>query len=281
LTSRGTLCAVKSYLWAKMRIRIRVALGLGLGVVATTTEAFSTPHPIRNPKSCESTPTPTATATNQPVVGRPAATGVASLATAATALSLVMCSLFLVLPPPISAAAAPADNGRSSTSLYRDFGGTGGTAELVAARSGGRAGGRSRTAKGRRSLPKGGGGSTVRMYNTNPRPQTTTIVPTYVTPAPVFVTPGIGFGYNPFGFGFGAAGGIGNVLNDVRQDSELDRVQQELQNERVKEADMEARIRALEMSRGTGGTGGAGGGMQPGLQRQMQQTKPEEAAVAQ
>mmetsp|Transcript_10250 Transcript_10250/g.14710 ORF Transcript_10250/g.14710 Transcript_10250/m.14710 type:complete len:204 (-) Transcript_10250:83-694(-) len=121
-----------------------------------------------------------------------------------------------------------------------------GTTEIIAGRSGGRSGGRASSrsyAAPRRSSP------------TNV--QRTTVIRQPVVSGPsVIVAPsmgyGYGFGYNPFGgfglgYGLGAVNGVGNAMRDVRQEGEIQRTKEELQQSQMREAEMEARLRQLEM----------------------------------
>lgn len=115
-----------------------------------------------------------------------------------------------------------------------DFGST----EIVAGRSGGRGGGRAARAPSRAYTPS----SSTRIERT-----TTVIQPVYSTPS-VVVSP---FGYNPlggfgFGYGLGAAGSIGNEIRDYRQESEIQQSRAELEQAKIREAAMEARLKALE-----------------------------------
>lgn len=110
-----------------------------------------------------------------------------------------------------------------------DFGST----EIVAGRSGGRGGGRAARAPPR---------SSTRIERT-----TTVIQPVYSTPS-VVVSP---FGYNPmggfgFGYGLGAMNNIGNDIRDYRQESEIQQSKSELEQAKIREAGLEARLRALE-----------------------------------
>lgn len=151
-----------------------------------------------------------------------------------TSSLVVAATIFATVISNVEPASAQAD------SFYLDFSGS---TEVLAARSGGRTGGRSSRAY--RPSPSRSAGTRTRIYNSNTR----IIQPSYSPP--IIVTPGFGFGYNPFGgfglgLGYGAVGSVGNVMQDIRQDNELDRVQAELQAEKIKEADMEARLRALE-----------------------------------
>lgn len=122
--------------------------------------------------------------------------------------------------------------------LAADFG----SSQIVAGRSGGRAGGRSYSPARSPSRP-----STV--Y----RSSSTTIVRPMAPTSTVILSP-MGyspFGYNPFGgfglgYGLGAIGNSGNEMRDYRQETEIQRSQVELEAAKAREADLEARIRALE-----------------------------------
>jgi hypothetical protein len=110
-----------------------------------------------------------------------------------------------------------------------------GTTELLAARSGGRA---------------------SRMSAPPPRiiERQTTVIhssPAYVAPAaPVFLAPAPV--YNPMpglglGLGLSAINDVGNAMRDYRQETEIQQSKAELQQARIKEAELEARLRNLEM----------------------------------
>jgi len=125
-----------------------------------------------------------------------------------------------------------------------------GSSQIVAARSGGRAGGRSMGGGGRSmgARPSGGGGggyrgaspSAARYYQ---RPMV----------SPIIVSP---FGYSPFGYspfgglgmgyGLGSMNRAGDELRNENQDRQLADEQSELAVAKQKAADLEARIRALE-----------------------------------
>jgi hypothetical protein len=123
-----------------------------------------------------------------------------------------------------------------------------GSSQIVAARSGGRAGGRSsapRSYSAPRSVPRS---------NTVYRSGTTTIVRPMIAPSPIIVSPfGYSpFGYNPLGGGFGLGYGLGAMSNrgdemrDYRQEAEIQKSSAELEQAKIREAELEARIRALE-----------------------------------
>jgi hypothetical protein len=115
---------------------------------------------------------------------------------------------------------------------------------LVAARSGGRMGGRS---AGRSySSPR----STYRS--------STTIVRPMISSPPIIVPFGGGFGYGGYGYGYNPLGGFGlgyglgamnqagNAITDYRQESEIARSKAELEVAKQREAELEARVKALE-----------------------------------
>jgi uncharacterized membrane protein len=113
----------------------------------------------------------------------------------------------------------------------------GGSTEIVAGRSGGRGGGRASRAPSRSS------------YSAPTRTiERTTIIqqPSY-TPS-IVVSP---FGYNPLGgfgmgYGLGAINNFGNEIRDNRQESEIQQSRAELEQARMKQAELEGRLRALE-----------------------------------
>jgi hypothetical protein len=107
---------------------------------------------------------------------------------------------------------------------------------VLAARSGGRAGGRSSM-------------SSSRSYA--PARSTTIIRPTIgIAPAPVIVSP-FGYGYNPLvgfglGYGLGAASNLGNEFRDYNQEREITQSKIELEQTKAREAALEQRLKALE-----------------------------------
>lgn len=123
----------------------------------------------------------------------------------------------------------------------------GGSSQVVAARSGGRAGGRSSS------------------YRAAPRPsssRTTTntrvIERTRYVPSPSYSSPSIIMAppiYNPLpgyglGLGFNAINQIGNDMRDYRQEGEIRDARVQLEQARIREAEMETRLRALEQGQG-------------------------------
>mmetsp|Transcript_13988 Transcript_13988/g.29306 ORF Transcript_13988/g.29306 Transcript_13988/m.29306 type:complete len:230 (+) Transcript_13988:80-769(+) len=151
-----------------------------------------------------------------------------------------------------------------------------GSSTVVAARSGGRAGGRSSAARARPSPSSSSSRSS----------STTVINRTYVTPAaPVYSSPSVIVAppvYNPMpglglSLGLNAVGQIGNDMRDYRQEREIQDTRSELNASRVREAEMEARLRSLES-----GQGQANQQMQMQMQQQMfmQQQAAANAAAA-
>ncbi|GKZ00979.1 hypothetical protein MPSEU_001049400 [Mayamaea pseudoterrestris] len=116
---------------------------------------------------------------------------------------------------------------------------------LIAARSGGRAGGRAYRA------PASARPASSTTY------RSTTIVRPMVASPPIIVSPGYGYGgygySSPFsgfglGYGLGAINSAGDQMRDYRQDSEIQRDRVELEMEKQKSAELEARIKQLEMA---------------------------------
>ncbi|KAI2509432.1 hypothetical protein MHU86_4933 [Fragilaria crotonensis] len=128
-----------------------------------------------------------------------------------------------------------------------DFAGS--TELILAGRSGGRAGGRS------------GGGGYSRSRGPSRAPPTayrssTTIIRPMIASPPVVISPfggGFGYGYNPFGgvglgYGLGAMNSYGNEMRDYRQEAEIQKEKAELELAKEKNAELEARIKALEQT---------------------------------
>ncbi|KAG7368747.1 hypothetical protein IV203_031490 [Nitzschia inconspicua] len=115
-----------------------------------------------------------------------------------------------------------------------------GSSQMVAARSGGRAGGRS---AGARAAPRPSSTTTI---NTRVI-ERTHYVPSYSSPS-VILAPPI---YNPLpgyglGLGLNAINQIGNDIRDYRQENEIRDARVQLEQARIRETEMEARLRALE-----------------------------------
>ena len=122
-----------------------------------------------------------------------------------------------------------------------------GSSQVIAARSGGRSGGRA------------GSGGNSRAYRSSAPPSKTTYksyssTTVVAPPSPtVVVTPGysMGYSYNPLGnlatgYALGTIGNIGNSMQDARQEREIQQSRYELEQARMKEAELEGRLRALE-----------------------------------
>ena len=122
-----------------------------------------------------------------------------------------------------------------------------GSSEVVAARSGGRSGGRASSGGNSRSYRSSAPASrsTYKSYSS-----TTYVAP----PSPtILVTPsyGLGYSYNPLGgvatgYALGTLGNIGNSFQDARQEREIQESRYELEQARMREAELEGRLRALE-----------------------------------
>ena len=114
----------------------------------------------------------------------------------------------------------------------------GGSSQVIAGRSGGRVGGRSSSF---RSSPSR---TTYRSSTTIYRPS-----PTVVVPSPGFG--GYGYGYNPYGglglgLGLNAIGGIGEGIREYRQENEIRDARTQVEEARIKNAELEARLKQLE-----------------------------------
>ena len=115
----------------------------------------------------------------------------------------------------------------------------GGSSQVIAGRSGGRAGGRSSSY--RSSSPSR---TTYRSQTTIVRPG-----PTVVVPSPAFG--GYGYGYNPYGglglgLGLNAIGSIGEGMREYRQENEIRDARMQVEEARIKNAELEARLKQLE-----------------------------------
>jgi hypothetical protein len=122
----------------------------------------------------------------------------------------------------------------------------GGTSQVIAARSGGRAGGRAAVRSTPRSVPPPSR-STTRVIE-----RTTYVAPPVYSSPSVILAPPI---YNPvpglgLGLGLNAINQIGNDMRDYRQEQEIRDARSQLQQSQMREAEMEARLRQLEMSQG-------------------------------
>jgi hypothetical protein len=121
----------------------------------------------------------------------------------------------------------------------------GGSSQVLAARSGGRAGGRSAAA---RAPPRATAPS--RTTNTRVIERTTYVAPPIYS-SPLYVAPY----YNPlpglgFSMGLNAINQVGNDMRDYRQETEIQNTRAQLEQSKMREAEMEARLRQLEMQQG-------------------------------
>uniref|UniRef100_A0A7S3L9E3 Uncharacterized protein n=1 Tax=Amphora coffeiformis TaxID=265554 RepID=A0A7S3L9E3_9STRA len=155
-----------------------------------------------------------------------------------TTLSSVFAAAFLVANVATVAPAFAVDD-------FADFG----SSQVVAARSGGRSGGRASSGGNSRSYRSSAPSTTYKSYSST----------TYVAPRPstVIVAPpsySMGYSYNPLGglgnvaagYALGSALNGGNSYQDARQEQEIRQSQYELQQAKMKELELEARLRALE-----------------------------------
>lgn len=143
--------------------------------------------------------------------------------------------------------------------VAEDFGNTGvlgDSSTLLAARSGGRAGGRAAY----RPSPSS---SRLRAAPTTTyRSSSTTIIRPTIAPPPIVVAPfgggygyggGFGFGGSPLGgfglgYGLGSINSAGDAIRDIRQESEIQQSKIELEQAKAREAELEARLKALEQA---------------------------------
>mmetsp|Transcript_55012 Transcript_55012/g.61460 ORF Transcript_55012/g.61460 Transcript_55012/m.61460 type:complete len:231 (+) Transcript_55012:38-730(+) len=127
-----------------------------------------------------------------------------------------------------------------------------GSSHVIAARSGGRSGGRSsgaRSSSARSSAPRPSSSSSTTVINRN----------TYVSsPSPMYSSPTVIMAppvYNPMGglglsLGLNAVSNIGNDMRDYRQEREIQDTKGELQQSKMREAEMSARLNRLEQGQG-------------------------------
>lgn len=113
------------------------------------------------------------------------------------------------------------------------------TTQLLAARSGGRAGGRAAPRAAARPAPS------TRVVER----QTTIVQPSTVmmAPPPMYMAPqpsGLGLA-----LGLNAVSGISEGFREARQENEIRSTREQLTEARIKEAEMEARLRALESAK--------------------------------
>jgi hypothetical protein len=112
-----------------------------------------------------------------------------------------------------------------------------GSSQVIAGRSGGRAGGRSMS---------------------RPASRTSYSSTTIIRPGPTVVVPAYGggyggYGYNPYGglglgLGLNAVSGIGEGIREYRQEGEIRESRTKLEEARIKQAELEARLKQLEMA---------------------------------
>lgn len=117
----------------------------------------------------------------------------------------------------------------SDPAVAMDFGPS---SEILAARSGGRAGGRSSY----------GGAKAMKSSSPQVIERRTTVIQS--APSAVYVAPPV-YGYNPMpglglSLGLNAMSDMGNTMRDMRQEGEI-------QDARAKNAELEARLRQMEM----------------------------------
>mmetsp|Transcript_20620 Transcript_20620/g.26581 ORF Transcript_20620/g.26581 Transcript_20620/m.26581 type:complete len:206 (+) Transcript_20620:120-737(+) len=145
-----------------------------------------------------------------------------------------------------ASAASPAFAVTQDNNLF-DFG----SSDVIAARSGGRAGGRA-SSRGASSSSYRSPSSSTSRPSTTYRSSTTII---RQAPSTVYVSPPpmIGYGYQPpslgglvTGYALGSMGNNGNNYQDMRQEQEIKQSRYELEQARMKEAELEGRLRALE-----------------------------------
>jgi len=187
-----------------------------------------------------------------------------------TTASILAAAFIFGMSIPAPAIAATASSLADNTNSY-SFSVIDSSSQIVAARrSGGRAGGRARPAM--RSRPSSSSSSSRTVINRN----------TYISPPSrsVYVAPpvyGGGFGYNPYGglglgLGLNAIGNVGRDMQDYRQEGEIRDTRVELEKSRMREADLESRLRQLEQ--------GQSGLQQQQQFQQMQQQQAANAAAA-
>ena len=210
---------------------------------AMVSTAFQTNIPPSSSQHQIKQQRPIAVATNTEVVLRNMA---GSFMVASTILSNV-----LIMAPVPSYAAAPPTIISSSSRVYETpvtHVMESSTTQLLAARSGGRAGGRSASSSSR---------SVSRPSSPTVIQRRTTVIqqPVYTTPN-VIVSPG-GYGYGggyyspqPSGLGLAiglnAISGIGEGFREARQENEIRSTRDQLNDARVREAEMAVKIQQLE-----------------------------------
>jgi len=147
----------------------------------------------------------------------------------------------------------------------------GGSSQLIAARSGGRAGGRSAAARAApRSAPRPSSTTNTRIID-----RTTYVAPPVYSSPSIIMAPPV---YNPvpglgLGLGLNAINQIGNDMRDYRQESEIRDTRSQLEQSKMREAELEARLRQLEMQ-------GQNQMSQQQILLQQQMMQQQQAAVA-
>ena len=160
-------------------------------------------------------------------------------------VSSVLAAAFVAMNVATSAAPALAmDQTRADEHLF-------GSSAVIAARSGGRSGGRA--ASGGNSKAYRSSSSPARSSTTYKSYSSTTYV---APPSPtVVVSPGYSYGYSSYnpigdaitGYALGSAiNSIGNGFREPRQEREIEQSRYQLEQARMKEAELEGRLRALE-----------------------------------
>jgi hypothetical protein len=159
--------------------------------------------------------------------------GIIEKATASLALGSVIFSNIAVLP------AVALDQ--------QDFG----TSQVIAARSGGRSGGRSSSYKAPPAV-RAGKAAPAPVVIRETRYVTT---PSYgagqavmMAPQPVMMAPQPGIPGLGVIAGLGAINAIGDGMREMRQENEIRDARAQVQEARIKEAELEARLRSLERS---------------------------------
>jgi len=129
-----------------------------------------------------------------------------------------------------------------------------GSDNVIAARSGGRAGGRS-SASSMRSPPPSSRPTTVNnIQRTTVIQQQPAVVAAPVMASPVVVAPVVSPFGSPFGVGYGALGvvnAIGNEMREGRQEAEIRREREELQESKQRQFMLEQRLNQMEQSQAT------------------------------
>jgi hypothetical protein len=172
-----------------------------------------------------------------------------SLVAASTILSNVV--LWVPAPADATTAATPTPSTTTTSLVVTDAS----TQILLAARSGGRAGGRSSSSRsaGRSSMSTPSRRSVSSPSTILERRTTVIQQPVYSAPT-VIMSPGY-YAPQPSGLGLAiglnAVSGIADGFREARQENEIRSTRDQLTEARVKEAEMEARLRQLEQQQVT------------------------------